>query len=237
MKKVGLISNEADFMIHGLFSYEAFGQTFWITTTHVGMIIITALFIVLGLVAHHRMKNAEEIPGTLQNILELIVEMLDKLVHTNMGKNAGKFANYIATLFLFVLISNISGIFGLRSPTADYGVTLMLALITFAMIQFNGIKHQKLGHFTALFKPIPLLFPINLIGELATPLSMSLRLFANMLSGTIILALWYGLIPIFLKIGVPAFLHVYFDLFSGCIQTYVFCMLTMIFVTDKIGES
>ena len=87
------------------------------------------------------------------------------------------------------------------------------------------------------FKPIPLLFPINLIGELATPLSMSLRLFANMLSGTIILALWYGLIPIFLKIGVPAFLHVYFDLFSGCIQTYVFCMLTMIFVTDKIGES
>lgn len=233
---MGLISYEADFMIHGLFSYEAFGQTFWITTTHVAIVIVSLILIIFALFANRRMKKAEEVPGMFQNIIEIIVEMLDNLVKTNMGKYAPKFANYIATLFLFILVSNLSGIIGLRAPTADYGVTLMLALITFVMIQYNGIKYQKLGHFTSLFQPIPLLFPINLIGEIATPISMSLRLFANLLSGTIILALWYGLMPILFRIGIPAALHAYFDLFSGCIQTYVFCMLTMLFVSDKIGD-
>ena len=72
------------------------------------------------------------------------------------------------------------------------------------------------------------LFPINLIGEFANPISISLRLFANMLSGVIIMGLWYGMMPVLLKIGIPAALHVYCDLFSGCIQTYVFCMLTWV---------
>ena len=228
--------NGADFMIKGLFSYHLFGQEFCITTTHVGLIIITALILLLGIFAHHRMKKAQEIPGVFQNILELIVENVDKLVDTNMGKYAVKFRNYIGVLFIFILLSNISGIFGLRSPTADYGVTLMLALITFVMIHYNGIKYQKMNHFKSWFQPIPLLFPINIIGDLAVPISMSLRLFANMLSGTIIMALWYGLLPFFMKMGLPAFLHVYFDIFSGCIQTYVFCMLTMLFVVDKAGE-
>lgn len=233
---MGMISFEADFMIKGIFSYEAFGQTFWITTTHVSIVIVCAVLILFAFLANRRMKKAEEVPGVFQNIVELIVEMLDNMTITNMGKYAPKFANYIATLFLFVLVSNISGIFGLRAPTADYGVTLMLALITFAMIQYNGIKYQKMGHFKSLFEPMPLLFPINLIGEIATPISMSLRLFANLLSGTIIIALWYGLMPAFARLGLPAVLHGYFDLFSGCIQTYVFCMLTMLFVSDKIGD-
>jgi F-type H+-transporting ATPase subunit a len=114
-------------------------------------------------------------------------------------------------------------------------VTLPLALITFVMIQYINIKENKFGAFTALFKPIPLFFPINLIGEIATPLSMSLRLFGNILSGTVMMSLIYGLLPVFVKIGIPAALHIYFDLFAGAIQTYVFCMLTMVFVTDKMA--
>lgn len=233
---MGMISYEADFMIKGIFSYEAFGHTFWITTTHVSIIIVCAVLIVFAILANRRMKKAEEVPGAFQNFIELIVEMLDGMVKTNMGKYAPKFANYIATLFLFILLSNISGIFGLRAPTADYAVTFMLAVITFVMIQYNGIKYQKMGHFKSLFEPMPLLFPINVISEIATPISMSLRLFANLLSGTIIIALWYGLMPVLFRLGLPAVLHVYFDLFSGCIQTYVFCMLTMLFVSDKIGD-
>ena len=66
---------------------------------------------------------------------------------------------------------------------------------------------------------------------------MSLRLFGNVMAGTVMMALYYGLLPLFAKIGIPAFLHVYFDLFSGAIQAYVFSMLTMVFITDKIGEA
>ena len=68
------------------------------------------------------------------------------------------------------------------------------------------------------------------------PISMSLRLFSNILSGTVMMALVYGLLPIFVKVGIPAFLHIYFDLFAGAIQTYVFCMLTMVYVNDKLSD-
>ena len=229
-----MILCEADFAIHGLVNYKLFGHSVWLTTTHVAMVIVTIVILIFAIAANRCMKKAKEVPTGFQNVVELIVEMLGKMVTTNM-KQPKKFLNYIGTLFLFILICNLSGLLGLRGPTADYGVTLCLGLITFCMIQYNGIKCQKMGHFKALFEPIPLFFPINLIGEIATPISLSLRLFANMLAGTIIMALWYGIIPIFIaKLGTPAFLHAYLDLFSGCIQTYVFCMLTMVYVDDKM---
>lgn len=229
-----MILCEADFYIHGLVSYKLFGHTFWLTTTHVSMIIVTITILIFAFAANRCMKKAKEIPTGFQNFVEMAVEMLGKMVTTNM-KEAKKFLNYIGTLFLFILVCNLSGLLGLRGPTADYGVTLCLGLITFGLIQYNGIKCHKGGHFKALFEPIPLFFPINLIGEIATPISLSLRLFANMLAGTIIMALWYGIIPILIaKLAIPAFLHAYLDLFSGCIQTYVFCMLTMVYVDDKM---
>ena len=92
-----------------------------------------------------------------------------------------------------------------------------------------------MGALTDLFKPLPFLFPINLIGEIAVPFSVSLRLFGNVVSGTVIMALIYGLLS---KVAIlwPGILHAYFDLFSGAIQTYVFCMLTMVWITQKIPE-
>ena len=125
---------------------------------------------------------------------------------------------------------------GLRPPTADFGVTFPLAVITWVMIQYNGFKYQKMGKIKGLFEPIILFFPMNLISEFSTPVSMSLRLFGNILSGTVMMGLIYGLLPKVLTLVWPAALHVYLDVFSGCIQTYVFCMLTMCFVADAIGE-
>lgn len=227
------MDKSVDFLIHGLVKFHLFGQELWITTSHVSILIIMLLIIGLAIFANYKMRHAKDIPDNVQNVIELIVEMLDKMVDGIMGKNARKYYNYIGTIFIFILLSNISGLFGLRPPTADYGTTLALGLITFCMIQYNNVKYNKGRAFTDLFKPIPFMFPINLIGELATPISLSLRLFGNVLSGTVMMALVYGLLPIFIKIGVPAVLHVYFDIFSGCIQTYVFCMLTMVFVTQK----
>ena len=228
---------EVDFMIHGLFKYKLFGQEFYITTTHVSILIVMIILFVFAVIANRKMKNPDEIPGGFQNTVEMIVEMLDKMVHGSMGKYAGKFANYIGSIFLFIFVSNISGLFGLRPPTADYGVTLPLGIMTFVIIQYNNIRYNKFGALTGLFKPLPFLFPINLIGEIAVPFSLSLRLFGNILSGTVMMSLIYTLLaPI--AIGWPGFLHIYFDIFSGAIQTYVFCMLTMVFVTDKLpGEA
>ena len=233
-----LLASDVNFMIKGIFSYQLFGNTVWITTTHVSLLIVLLLFAVFSICAHHVIVNADpyEKPGTFQNIVELMVEMLDNMITGCMGKSAPKFLGYISTLFAFILVSNISGLLGLRPPTADYGVTFPLGVITFCLIFFNKIKHQGVGGFIkGLCDPWPIWAPINIIGDLAVPVSISLRLFANILSGTVMMALVYGLLT---KIawGWPGFLHLYFDLFSGAIQTYVFCMLTMTYVSDAIGE-
>ena len=227
-------ADDIDFMIHGLFSYELFGHKVWITTTHVCVLIVMLVLIGFAFVINRKMKHATDVPDTLQNIAELIVEKLDGMVENVMGENSRKFKNYISTIFLFILFSNISGLFGLRPPTADYGTTLAMALITFTMITFCKFKYQKVkGVLPGHCDPWPFWAPINIIGDLAVPVSLSLRLFANVLSGTVIMALIYGLLA---KIAIawPAALHVYFDLFSGAIQTYVFCMLTMTYVNQAM---
>ena len=229
-------SGDVDFMIHGLFSYELFGQTVWITTSHVCILIVMLIILGFGLAVNITMRKATDVPGTFQNIAELIVEMLDGMVKNSMGKNAKNFANYVGTLFIFILVSNISGLIGLRPPTADYGTTLALALITFSIINFQKFKHQHVsGVIKGLCDPWVFWAPINLIGDFAVPVSMSLRLFANVLSGLVIETLVYALLQ---KVAYfwPAFLHVYFDLFSGAIQTYVFCMLTMTYVNQAIED-
>ena len=236
MRQGILLSADVDFMIHGVFSYEIFGQTVWITTSHICLLIVVLALIGLAFAINRVMKKATEVPGGFQNVAEMIVEMLDGVVKNGMGKNAVKFLNYIGTVFIFILICNISSLFGLRPPTADYGVTLPLALLTFVLIHFNRFKHQKVkGVIAGLCSPWPIWAPINMIGDIAVPISLSLRLFANILSGTVIMALVYGLLSI-IALGWPAILHVYFDMFSGAIQTYVFCMLTMTYISDAIGD-
>lgn len=231
-----LLSADVDFMIHGVFSYEIFGQTVWITTTHICLLIILLALIGLAFVVNRVMKRAEEVPTGVQNVAELIVELLDNMVKSGMGKSAYKFMNYIGTVFIFILVCNLSSLVGLRPPTADFGVTLPLGILTFVLIHYNKFKHQKVsGVIKGLCDPWPIWAPINIIGDLAVPISLSLRLFANVLSGTVMLALVYALLSV-IAIGWPAVLHVYFDIFSGAIQTYVFCMLTMTYISDAIGD-
>lgn len=237
-----LLAASADDESSGSFMIKLFkevkigGSTVYITSTHICLVIIALILIVFAIVVNRKIKAAEasDTPGTLQNIAEMIVETIDNMVKGVMGTNAKRFVNYIGTLFLFVLLCNISGLVGLRPPTADYGITLPLGLITFVLIHYNGIKKNKSKHFTDLFKPNPILFPINLIGEIAVPLSLSVRLFGNVMSGTVLMGLIYGLLKPY-TFGWPAILHIYFDIFSGCIQAYVISMLTMVYINDKIA--
>ena len=226
-----------DFYVYGHLPIHICGVTVYITTTHICLAIVMAALIIFAIVANHKIKKADptKAPTGFLNVIELLVETLDNLVKSNMGKTlAPKFKNYIGVIFMFLVTCNLSGLFGLRPPTADYGTTLAMALITFTMITFCKFKYQKVkGVLQGLCDPWPFWAPINIIGDLAVPVSLSLRLFANVLSGTVIMALIYGLLA---KIAIawPAALHVYFDLFSGAIQTYVFCMLTMTYVNQAM---
>lgn len=233
--------NDLSFMIKKVFSFELFGQEVWITTSHICTLIVVLGLMIFCIIAGHTMKNAKEVPNGFQNVVELIVEKLDGIVKGTMGKHAGPFSNYIGTVFIFILVSNISGLFGLRPPTADYGVTLPLGIVTFFLIhivQFTNNKPKEIwaDFCSPLPSWLPLWTPINLISEIAVPISLSLRLFANVLSGTIMMALIYGLLSKLALISQAA-LHAYFDLFSGAIQTYVFCMLTMTYITNAYGDA
>lgn len=235
-------SSNLDFFIEGYAKFNLFGQTLYITTTHVCLAIVFVVLVAFAIVANRAIKKADPAkpPKGFVNVVELLVGSVDKMLVDSMGEKHGpKFANYVGSLFGFLLLCNLSGLLGLRPPTADFGVTFPLALITWFMIEYNGIKHQKMGKFKALFEPIFLFFPVNLISEFSTPVSMSLRLFGNLFSGTIMMALIYGMIKIgsiSLAIVWPAALHAYLDVFAGVLQAYVFTMLTMVFITNQIGE-
>ena len=236
-----LLADDIDFMVHGIFKYNFFGLgEVWITTTHVCLLIVMIILIGFAIAANRCLAKAKEEPSGFQNVVEMIVEMLDGMVDTTMGRAAPKFYNYIGTIFIFILFSNISGLLGLRPPTADYGTTLALGVITFVLIHVNTWTHNKpLDIWKDKCSPLPpwlpIWLPINIISDIAVPISLSLRLFANVLSGTVMMALIYGLLR-WIATGWPAALHVYFDLFSGAIQTYVFCMLTMTYVSNARGD-
>lgn len=233
---------DLDFFIEGYSKFNLFGQTLYITTTHVCLTIVFVILVIFAIVANRTIKKADPTkpPKGFLNVVELLVETVDKLLVSNMGPTHGpRFANYVGSLFAFLLLCNLSGLFGLRPPTADFGVTLPLALITWVLIQYNGIRYQKWGKLKSLFEPVFLFFPVNVISELSTPLSMSLRLFGNMFSGTLMMALIYGLLKVgsvSLAIAWPAALHAYLDVFAGALQAYVFAMLTMVFIYNQIGE-
>ncbi len=234
-----VIVQDADFYVHEFFPVDFFGTTVHITTTHICTVIVVAVIMIVTLILRHGFFKAEREGKmtTVSTLVEMGVDALTHFVEDSMGKKgAKKYINYIGVLFMYIFFCNTSGIFGLRPPTADYGTTLCLALITWLMIMYADIRYNKWNMVKDLFQPFPLFFPMNVISMFSTPLSMSLRLFGNVLGGTVLMALYYGMLPWFAKLGIPAALHVYFDIFSGAIQTYVFCMLTVTFVSSKRGD-
>lgn len=162
-------------------------------------------------------------------IAELIVEGIVSMVDTSMGKKYRGFVPYIGALALYLIVANLVGLIGLRPPTADINTTLGLAFITFLVIQYQGLKTQGLlKRLKGLTEPLWIMTPINLLGEITSPMSMAFRLFGNMIAGTVIMGLIYLFLPI--PLGIPIIGHLYFDLFSGVIQTFIFVILTATFV-------
>ena len=198
---------------------------------------IMALLIVFAVFVSKKLHGFSDVPSGFQNVVEMIVEAFSNFVRDSAGEKLAFLGNWFFTVFFVVLLSNLCGMFFLRSPTADWSFTLMLALVTFVLIQAMGIKFRKFGYVKNLFQPNPLFFPLNIIGELSRPISLSFRLFGNILSGTILLSLLYGMAPLLVCFLLPIPLHGFFDLFAGVLQTYIFCVLSLSFIgASAAGE-
>ena len=214
------------------------GNTYVIAETIVNSWIIVIALSIFAMVVNKKIKKAEidQKPSKFLNVVELFVEQIESLVRSTMGEDKIGFAPYIGMLALYLAVANLSGLIGLKPPTSDYNVTLALALMTFVLTQYYGLKSKKIGgYLKGFFEPIPALFPLNILGELANPISLSFRLFGNVLSGVIIMGLLYaalGSLSLIITPIVTATFHAYFDIFSGLIQTFIFMMLTMIFVSQ-----
>lgn len=210
--------------------WNIFGIDIWITETIVNTWIIMLVLTLIALYTRSKLKKFKEIPAGFQNAIEAVIEMFDNFITNTLGKKLSYIAPWYFMVFMFVLFSALMSIFGLRAPTADWATTFALAFASFILMLGMGFKHQKGAYLKSFFDPHFIFFPLNLIGEIAKPVSLSFRLFGNMLSGTIILTLYYGLMPYFAQIGIPALLHAFFDIIFGALQTYIFVILSLMYV-------
>ena len=205
--------------------------------------IISIVMIAFALISTRKMSRT---PKGSQAFAELIVEFIYNLVGNTMGKQHTNFAPYIGTLFIFLIFGNSLGLLEQRPITADLNTTFALAGITFILIHYNAARTKTLkGYIKHLSDPYPFMLPINLVGELAFPLSLSFRLFGNITGGVIIMALLFGglegvtegmeiTIP-FLLIGVPLPANFFFDIFEPILQAFIFTMLTMVFIANGMS--
>ncbi|MGN1370301.1 MAG: F0F1 ATP synthase subunit A [Aristaeellaceae bacterium] len=181
-----------------------------------------------------------------QMAAEWIVEKLDDLVHNSMEDVFhATYAPFIGTILAISACSSLMSLVGVFPPTADVNVIAGWSILVFALITKNKLKGGIGNYAKGFLEPIPVMLPMNILSEFATPISMTFRHFGNVMSGTVIATLiawalqnlsamvlgwlpgFLGDIP-FLQVGIPAILSVYFDVFSGCIQAYIFAMLTML---------
>ena len=219
-----------------------------ITQTTISLLAVTILLIVAGALLA---RNLTKRPGRAQVIVEKLVSMLYNLVEDTMGKHNLVFAPYIGTLFLSSIVGTLIGMTQIfRSTTADLSVTLAWAIVTSGMVWYNNIKNFGFKAWLKGFtEPIVVMTPMNIVSEIAQPLSMAFRHFGNVAGGSVLTSLIYGALaaltsvlfswlpeaaaavfpPIF-QVGIPAFLSLYFDLFSGFVQALVFSLLTMVYI-------
>lgn len=235
------------------FSIPFFGTEINITQTTVSLLAVSLILIIAAFFIGRGLKKR---PGGFQVVVEKLVTMLYGLVEDTMGKHNLKFAPYIGTIFLSSIIGTLLGMTQIfRSTTADLSVTLAWALVTSVMVWYSNIKNFGFKAWLKGFtEPIVVMTPMNIIGEIANPLSMAFRHFGNVAGGSVLTTLIYwalaagsqglfrfifgwlpdkivALFPPVLQAGVPAVLSIYFDLFSGFVQALVFSLLTMVYVS------
>lgn len=209
-----------------------FGHDITINLEAVAMTwIVFAILIVVGLAFT---RKSGILPRPVQALGELIVTALYDLTEDALGKKLAKtYAPLVCALFLFLLLSNWLGIIPhLDEPTKDLNTTLGLGVMGFCIAHYAGIKSKGFKTYAKeYFQPIFFMMPLNVIGELAKIVSISFRLFGNIMGGSIIILVVSHLIY---SIALPPFLYAFFGLFVGTIQAFVFTMLTVVYISVQV---
>jgi F-type H+-transporting ATPase subunit a len=205
--------------------------------------IVIAALAILAYLGTRRMRK---VPGPLQNVLEMTVSSLFNFIESVIGPGSRKYCPFVATLFLYILVMNVMGVIpGFKSPTSGLNMTVALALCAFFYVQYSAIRANGLWgyikHMTG--EPIwlaPLMLPIHLIGELAKPLSLSIRLFGNIFGEDKIIVILAGLVALshmpvvkYIPIQFPMLL---FAVFTSVIQALIFTVLTAAYITIMVAH-
>ena len=231
-----------------LVEFEIFGVNVSITQTVLSSFVVMVILLILS---WRLGKGLQKRPTRRQVLVEKGVSILYNLVEDTMGKHNSHFTPFIGALFCSSVLGSLISMFGgvLRSSTADLSTTITWALIVTVMVWYNNIKRNGVfGWLKGFTEPVAVMTPMNIMSEIAQPISMSFRHFGNIAGGRVLTTMIYGAlaagsslllswipneiissIPI-LQVGIPAYLSIYFDLFTGFIQALVFSMLTMVYV-------
>ncbi|MBQ1210178.1 MAG: F0F1 ATP synthase subunit A [Clostridia bacterium] len=220
-------------------------QDFPVTESQINSALVLIVLLFACLYLTHGLT--EKIALKRQHLAEMAVQTVDELVSENMGEFFAGFSPFIIAMLALSALSSLFSLFGLFPPTSDINIVGGWAVLVFILITYYKMKCGPLHYLKSFTQPVALLTPINLISEVATPVSMAFRHYGNVLSGSVISVLLatalsgasaavLGRLPGFLadiplfQIGLPAVLSLYFDLFSGCLQAFIFAMLTMMYV-------
>ena len=193
--------------------------------------VIMAIIMILTLVLTRNMKV--ENPGKLQVGVEYVVESLQNIVRGIVGHEGERYVPYLATVLVFLGISNVFAVTGMKPPTKDLNVSAAVALMSIVLVQIASIRQNRVkGWLKGFTKPIAVVTPINIMELAIRPLSLCMRLFGNVLGAFVIMELLEHLVPIIL----PAVFSLYFDFFDGLIQAYVFVFLTGLFIKEAVED-
>lgn len=204
----------------------------------VSSLIITLLLSIVFILLSFKLKKVDPLKKTplwLTPFL-MIVEMINNFVKQNIGRRWKSYAPWYLSITIFIFFSNISAIYLLENPTSYIMITCALALTTFFIIQLSGIVSKGfLGYLKGYIEPTPIMLPMNIISEISLPLSLCLRLFGNIVSGSVIAILIKGFLGWASIIVMPA-VNIIFDIGFGIIQTAVFVILSIVFTSMKIDD-
>ena len=226
-------------------------QPIIISESQVNSLLVTLTITGLCLYLTHGIRA--RIKTRRQLLSEWIVEKVDGMVKENMGEAFRGFGPFVAAILGLSAFSSLSSLLGLYPPTSDINVTGGWAILVFILITYYKLKCGPWHYIKSFGDPVAALAPMNLISEVATPVSMAFRHYGNVLSGTIVSVLvasaleglsakLFGALPgilgefPLLRVGIPALLSVYFDVFSGCLQAYIFAVLTMLYVSSAFPQ-
>ena len=217
---------------------------------------VNSLFVViaiLGLCLYMTHGIRAGVPTKRQYLAEWVVEKMDSMTKDSMGEFFIGFAPFITAILLLSALSSLSSLLGLYAPTSDVNIIAGWAILVFALITYFKLKGGIGNYLKGFLEPIPVMLPLNILGEIATPVSMTFRHYGNVMSGSVIAVLiaaalgglsslllgwlpgFLGDIP-FLRVGIPAVLSLYFDIFSSCMQAYIFAMLTMLNISGGFPQ-